>query len=103
MVPACKDRRWRRRGPRSIVVKLRRALPKRCRALPGISAGEAAEQMPENSIDNSQPHSCKSSVYKSALIKENPNARRQVKKEEISILVLNIQSLRAHLAELEFH
>ena len=42
------------RGRRSTFANLRRSLPKRCRALPGIAQGEAGAQMP---VDNSDlPH-----------------------------------------------
>ena len=52
---------------------------------------------------NSQPNTCNSVVNCDALIRENPNARRQMQRDSISVFVLNIQGLRAHVAELEFH
>ena len=47
-------KRSRRRGPRSFLAKMRRALPKRCRALPGMASGETEASMPE--ILNDFPH-----------------------------------------------
>ena len=39
-------KRSRRRGPRNFLAKMRRALPKRCRALPGMASGESEVSMP---------------------------------------------------------
>ena len=50
-------RRIRRRGPRSRLALLRRALPKRCRALPGMASGESWATVPDNSSQFPQPNS----------------------------------------------
>ena len=39
------------RGSRSKFALLRRSLPKRCRALPGIAHGESGARMPASSLD----------------------------------------------------
>ena len=98
-------RRIRRRGPRSRLALLRRALPKRCRALPGMTSGESGVAMPPNSPQFPQPNSSINSqpflepnVFLSAITK-----RIQTTKAEVTILMINIRCLHANLLELEFH
>ena len=47
--------RIHRRGRRSILSKLRRSVPKRCRALPGTASGESEASVSENNFSSSQP------------------------------------------------
>ena len=90
------------RGSRSLLALLRRNLPKRCRSLPGSIPGEAGIQEPENSsFDNSQ-HTCNSLISKKDE-EFSVSQKRKTKKEEITIMMVNIQSVRSHQAELEFH
>ena len=98
-------RRIRRRGPRSRLALLRRALPKRCRTLPGMTSGESGVAMPVNSSDFPQPNSSinsqpslESHIFPSATAK-----RIQTAKAEVTILMINIRCLRPNLLELEFH
>ena len=44
-------RRFPRRGPRSLLSKMRRVLPKRCRALPGAASGESEASAPIDSLN----------------------------------------------------
>ena len=100
----CEYKRARRRGPRSSLANLRRALPKRCRALPGVASGESeAPTSVVSSIFQPQPNS---SINSGPSPNLNPNAifkKRNAPKKEIIIFVLNIQCLRAHMVELEYH
>ena len=91
-------KRSRKRGPRSAVALLRRSLPKRCRALPGMASGESGASMPVVSSNNSQHFS---EINSDSSPNENPNAifkKRKVRKQGIKMLIANIQGLSAHLA-----
>ena len=100
----CEYKRTRRRGPRSSLANLRRALPKRCRALPGVASGESEALTPVvTSIFQPQLNS---SINSGPSPNLNSNAifkKGSATKKEISIFVLNIQCLQAHLVELEYH
>ena len=93
--------RLRRRGPRSFRSILKRNLPKRCRTLPGIASGETeALPMSVNSIHNSQQVEQNKDSFSIRKI----SVRNQNKvQDKLLFFVCNIQCLRAHLVELEFH
>ena len=97
--------RRRRRGPRSFRAKLRRALPRRCRALPGAAPGESGASAPEiNSALSPQSNLISDASFdlpSSHIIRHDSFPRRR-QRQEILIFVLNIQSLRSRVAELEF-
>ena len=94
--------RIRKRGPRSHLALLRRSLPKRCRALPGIASGESEASVPDNLIASSQQiqNPNLNLMHASTQNDTIPASKTKKKKEEITILVVNIQSVRAHLVEL---
>ena len=104
-------RRVRRRGPRSVISKLRRALPKRCRALPGAVSGESETAAPETSFadlshgNNSskcdEPKALNSIFPPTPLIPEVTRISR--KTDYLKILIVNIRCLHAHTGELEYH
>ena len=103
-------KRSRRRGPRNFLAKMRRALPKRCRALPGMASGESEVSMPvffndfpyHNSRHNSNLiNSAGPSTQLISSDARKPGTGK--KKEEISIFMVNIRCLSANLAELECH
>ena len=94
-------KRSRRRGPRSDLAKMRRALPKRCRALPGMGSGESEASMPAILTDFPHHNSdINSNLINSAgpstqLIPSDARRAGTVKnKEEITILMVNIRCLR---------
>ena len=103
-------KRSRRRGPRSFLAKMRRALPKRCRALPGMASGESEASM--STILTDFPHH--NSRHNSNLINSagpstqliSSDARKSgtgKKKEEISIFIVNIKCLSPNFAEFQCH
>ena len=96
----------RRRGPRSFLAELRRALPRRCRTLPGVAPGEPGASAPENNSafrPQSNLISDASLDLPSSLIIRQDSFPRRKQKQELLIFVLNIKSVRAHKTELEFH
>ena len=96
----------RRRDPRNFLAKLRRALPRRCRTLPGVAPGESGASAPENNSafrPQSNLISDASLDLPSSLIIRQDSFPRRKQKQELLIFVLNIQSVRAHKTELEFH
>ena len=50
----CEYKRVRRRGPRSFLAIMRRALPKGCRALPGVVSEESETSTPDHFSNNPQ-------------------------------------------------
>ena len=101
--PFFRGKRLRRRGPRSQTAILRRSLPKdkRCRALPGISPGEAGDLMPVNNICN-QSHQG-NSVNNDTHILHESAASANHSLHGVSVYLVNIRSVIAHLTELCFH
>ena len=93
------------RGRRSFLAQMRRALPRRCRALPGTTSGEAEVSVPENSSED--PRACvfnaRIASCDNAIINQRPPFPRHKSKEKILIFMINIRCLQAHQAELEFH
>ena len=110
--------RWRRRGPRSLLARLRRSVPKRCRSLPGTPSGEFEGHVPDN-VSN-LPHDEFSvslplpSEFAATEIESNSDQinslhdrriirpRRDVNREELVIFMVNIQCLRARASELQY-
>ena len=78
-------------------------MPKRCRTLPGVVSGESGTSAPEDFHFQSQSNflASNSNIEINAPALEEKAQGKS--KSEIGILVLNVQCLRAHLAELEFH
>ena len=103
--------RSRRRGPRSSLAKMRRALPKRCRALPGMASGESEASMPailtdfphhNSSINSNLINSAGPSTHSTPSDTRRPGTEKR-NKEEITILMVNIRCLSKNLVELECH
>ena len=89
-------RRMRRRGPRSQSALLRRALPPRCKALPGTCHGKSGHSVPDFNCINSSPKI-------NSNILENEKIDQILCDDQISIYLINIQCLLARLPELNCH
>ena len=83
--------RTHRRGRRSILSKLRRSVPKRCRALPGTASGESEASVSENKFSSSQHiiNSPELQLSNSSVIHAIPNPKKN-RKSHLKILILNI-------------
>ena len=90
---------------------MRRALPKRCRALPGVVSGESETSTPDHfSINpqqitrdnsNSFPNQLNANSQFDASVEES--RPKTAKKDIVLLLVVNIQCLKARLTEFCFH
>ena len=109
------SRRLRRRGPRSQAACLHRSVPKHRRTLPGMCPGEAGHIMPASNFSPPSQRTifqipekhladapASSSASASASAPAPAPASTSVSSNGISIYLINIRSLLAHLAELSF-
>ena len=78
---------------------MRRNLPRGCRALPGSTPGESGVVESVNSLEEPQSRSSSSSSLCNI---QNIRISRNFQ-HNISIFMVNIQSLRGHQAELVYH
>ena len=90
------DKRLRRRGPHSHLAVLRRSVVKCCRTLPGTSAGESGDSVPEPLVCNKLQRSSQFAFSKSTPVLDGHNSSL----DGVHHHNVNIQCLSAHLAEL---